>query len=91
MANTFDFNSLREKLDKENSYPLVYMFKFIVPADNRKIALVESLFTGEAEVVQKQSSNGNYISLTAKQVVIDTEEIIGIYQKASEIEGLMAL
>jgi uncharacterized protein len=91
MDKKFDFESLRQKLETEHSFPTVYMFKFIVPADNRKIALVESLFNEEAEISQKQSSKGSYFSLTAKQVVISAEDIISVYEKASEIEGLMAL
>lgn len=86
-----DFDNLRKKLESEQSFPGVYMFKFIVPADNRKIALLESLFNEEAEISQKQSSKGSYFSLTAKQVVISVDDIIAVYEKAAEIEGLMAL
>ncbi|MCD6066225.1 MAG: hypothetical protein K0S33_1051 [Bacteroidetes bacterium] len=91
MDKKLDFENLRKKLETEHTFPTVYMFKFIVPADNRKIALVESLFNEEAEIHQKQSSKGSYFSLTAKQVVISVDDIIAIYEKASEIEGLMAL
>lgn len=91
MAKKYDFESLRKKLEADNNFPMVYMFKFIVPADNRRVALVESLFSDEAEVHQNQSSGGKYYSLTAKQVVMSVDEIISIYEKASEIEGLMAL
>ena len=37
------FDELRKKLDNE-SWPAIYMFKFIVPSDNHKIALIESFF-----------------------------------------------
>jgi hypothetical protein len=91
MDKKIDFGSLRKKLEAEHSFPTVYMFKFIVPADNRKIALVESLFNEEAEISQKQSSQGSYFSLTAKQVAISVDDIIAVYEKAAEIEGIMAL
>jgi putative lipoic acid-binding regulatory protein len=84
------FNSLREQLNKIN-WPAVYMFKFIIPAENKKIALVESKFSDEAEIAQKESSNGKYISITVKEVMLSTESIIDKYKEMEGIEGLMAL
>jgi putative lipoic acid-binding regulatory protein len=55
------------------------------------MALVEVMFDSDAEIIQKQSSKGNYISITVKQVVLSVEEIIIIYKKASEIEGVITL
>lgn len=85
------FGELRKKLDETQSYPSVYMFKFIMEADNRKIALVENLFSENAEIYTKESGKGNYISITVKEVMMSTEEIIGIYEKAADIKGVMFL
>lgn len=85
------FGDLRKKLDETQSYPSVYMFKFIMEADNRKIALVENLFSENAEIYTKESGKGNYISITVKEVMMSTEEIIGIYEKAADIKGVMFL
>lgn len=85
------FEKLREQLNKEKSWPLVYMFKFIIPADNRKIALVESKFSDEAFITQKESSTGKYISITIKEVMLDANAIIDKYKEMEGIEGLMAL
>lgn len=88
--NTFE--NLRVKLTESiKSFPHVYMFKFIVKADNRAMALIEVLFDEDAEIIQKQSSKGNYISITIKQVILSVDEIISIYEKASQIEGVMSL
>lgn len=73
------------------SFPSLYMFKFIVPADNRKLALLENIFGSEASLQQKSSSGGKYISITAKQIVMSVEEIVNIYRKANEIEGVIWL
>jgi uncharacterized protein len=89
--NEDKFNDLRKKLDETQSYPSVYMFKFIMDADNRKIALVENMFSENAEMYTKESDKGKYISITIKEVMMSTEEIIGIYIKASEIKGVMLL
>lgn len=91
MDTNYNYEQFKEKLEQEHTFPSVYMFKFIIPADNKKMALVEALFTEEAEVFQKTSSNGKYISITSKQVVMSSDEVIEVYKKATEIEGLMAL
>ena len=49
------------------------------------------MFSNDAEIIQKQSSKGNYISISVKQVVLSVDEIISIYKKASEIEGVIIL
>lgn len=85
------FDKLREQLNLQVSWPTIYMFKFIVPAENRKIALVESKFSDEAIITQNQSSNGKYVSITVKEVMLSAESIIEKYKEMQGIEGLMAL
>ena len=86
------FDELRKKLEESiKSFPYVYMFKFIIKADNKTMALVEVIFDDDADIIQKQSTKGNYISITVKQVVMSIDEIITIYEKAAEIEGVMSL
>lgn len=88
--NTFD--ELRKKLEESiTSFPYIYMFKFIIKSDNRTMALVEVIFEDDADIIQKQSTKGNYISITVKQVVMSVDEIISIYEKAAEIEGVISL
>ncbi len=91
MNKDVQFNKLRELLNKENNWPSVYMFKFIIPADNQKIALVESKFSDEAIILHKESANGKYFSITIKEVMFDAESIISKYKEMDGIEGLMAL
>jgi hypothetical protein len=86
-----NFEDLKLKLEKEHQFPCVYMFKFIIPADNKKMALAEAIFNEDAEISQKNSATGKYISITAKQVVINADEIVEVYKKAIQIEGLIAL
>ena len=85
------FVELKKKLDETQSYPTVYMFKFIMDAEHRKIALIENLFSENAEIYTKDSDKGKYISITVKEVMMSTDEIIEIYTKASEIKGVMPL
>lgn len=89
-AGTFD--ELRKKLEETiTSFPYIYMFKFIIKSDNRTMAMVEAIFDNDADIIQKQSTKGNYISITVKQVVMSIDEIITIYEKVAAIEGVMSL
>ena len=63
-----NFDALRTQLIESGEWPRVYFFKFIIPADNKKLALVEALFGVEANVTIKQSSKGNYSSISAKEL-----------------------
>ncbi len=85
------FDEFKKKLEETvKTFPYVYMFKFIVKAENRTIAMVEAIFDNDAEIIQKESAKGNYLSITVKQVVMSVEEIITIYEKAAKIEGVMS-
>ena len=90
MSNEESYRNLREQLNKQEDWPTLYMFKFIVPSTNKNIALVESKFSDEAVISQKQSTNGKYISITIKEVMLDADSIISKYQEMECIEGLMA-
>lgn len=85
-----NFDELKNKLEK-NSWPAVYMFKFIVLSDNQKIAIVESLFGDDAEVKLQPSSNGKYTSITAREVMLSADQVIEVYTKAASVEGIIAL
>lgn len=84
------FSDLKKKLEETVTYPSVYMFKFILEASHRKIAMVENLFGEDAEIYTKESGKGKYISITVKEVVMNTDHIIDIYRKAADM-GVMLL
>lgn len=83
---------IRKALDDYHEWPTVFMFKFIVPSDNEKIAQVEALFNSKtAEIRLRPSKNGNYMSITAKEAMLSADKVMETYEKASKIEGLIAL
>ena len=85
------WQTLREKLEMD-PWPRLYMFKFIVPADNERIALVEKLFdTREAQVNMRTSKKGNYVSITAKEIMLSPDHVIARYKSAEGIDGLISL
>lgn len=86
-----DLEKFKQKLIETTPFPSVYMYKFIVESNNRKIALVENLFDAEAVILTKESGNGKYTSVTAKIVVVSVEEVIEVYKRAAEIPGIIFL
>ena len=83
-----EHSSFRENLDKIHQWPSLYMFKFIVPKGKEEE--VKQLFPKNI-VSQKSSRTGKYISITAKVMMASTDQVISIYEKANEIDGLIAL
>lgn len=81
------YQKLRERLQKQE-WPGVFMFKFIVRPD--QVEEVKEIF-GPAEISTRASRNGNYISVTGKEMMMDSETVIERYKAAAEIEGLIAL
>jgi len=83
-----DKSSFREKLDQIHQWPSLYMFKFIVPKgkeDEVRLLFPKNVLT------EKQSRTGKYVSITAKVMMSSTDAVMDIYEKASEIEELIAL
>ena len=86
----FNFDSLAEKLNLEK-WPAVYLFKFIVPNDERKVAIVTSLFNEGTELRYDNSKTGKYVCISAKELMLDVSSIIEKYKMASQVDGVIAL
>ena len=80
--------NLKQKLDEQFAWPMLYMFKFIVPEANKEKVI--SLFK-KHDVTSRNSKNGNYVSLTIQMFMKSSEDVIEVYKKASVIDGLIAL
>ncbi|NBP68196.1 MAG: DUF493 domain-containing protein [Cytophagia bacterium] len=81
-------DSFREKLNQHYQWPTLYMFKFIVPSG--KEPEVKAMFLQQS-LTEKLSANGKYTSVTIQLNMTSAEEVIAIYQRATQIEGLIAL
>ncbi|AMQ55195.1 DUF493 domain-containing protein [Algoriphagus sanaruensis] len=88
MQKKFDKASFKEKLEAVGQFPMLYMFKFIVPSGREHEVGV--LFPAH-EMTLKPSSGGKYISTTIQMMVKSADHVIEIYEKAAEIEGVIAL
>jgi len=80
--------SFREKLEKHNAWPSLYVFKFIVPTGQQD--QVKNLFPSHT-ASEKLSKQGNYTSITIQAMMQSSDAVIEMYKRAALIEGIVAL
>ncbi len=88
MAKEIDLEGFKQKLDGTHKWPSLYMFKFIVPKG--KEDEVFALFP-KNKLTTKESSNGNYVSVTAQVMMGSSDAVMEKYISADKIEGVLAL
>lgn len=85
-----EFDNLKTQLEQEK-WPGLYLFKFISPSDDQKIALITDLFDDTAEITMRPSSNGKYTSISIKKTMQSADSIIEIYNKTSKIDKVIII
>lgn len=83
-------NRLKELLDQEN-YPLLYLFKFIIKNDHSKVIDIKRCFDETAEFNTQLSKEGNYISVSIKAMMLNSEQIIEKYKMVGKIKNVITL
>ncbi len=87
------YKKLREKLEETSIWPSEYLYKFIVPSSNQKIAEVENIFDNMGAVINtKTSSKGNYTSISIHVKMKNPDYVIEKYKEVGEkVEGVISL
>ncbi len=85
---SWSVDDFKEKLENEYTFPVVYLFKFIVPLE-KKEELEKLLPVGELSY--RQSKTNKYVSASLKTKVMNSEAVIAVYEKVYRIEGIIAL
>ena len=81
-----------EKLKVSQSWPGMYMFKFIMPADSNYIDELISIFNKfDKSISRKYSSNRKFLSISINTKLDLPEEVIKIYKKTTHFKGLIRL
>lgn len=88
MKDTFNRTAFKEKLEAQSSFPILYMFKFIVP--NGKENEIAAILPNN-KMTLKTSSKGTYVSATIKAMMPSSDAILEVYDKAAEVEGVISL
>ena len=82
------WDRFQKLLDDGAEWPSDYIFKFIVPKNS--LEAVENLFH-KVPIKVRESSKGNYVSVTANITVHSSDEVIAMYTSAAKIEGIILL
>ena len=83
---------LKEELSNSTLWPSEYLFKFIVPTDTEKVAIIEKSFDGVGAVIQtSQSKTGKYTSVSINVTMNSAQSVIDKYLELSKIEGIISL
>ncbi len=86
------YNRLKEELEKNDQWPVKYMYKFIVPNKEENEEEVKKAFEGkEIDFHKNYSKSGKYVSLTIVTNEDSADDIIQRYRSLEHIEGLVAL
>lgn len=82
-----DLSSLKKALEENQVWPTRYTFKFIVkgPALPHLLALLDGF-----EISTRESKKGTYTSVTAVQRMMTAGDVIAVYERVSEVEGIMS-
>ncbi|MFZ4784389.1 MAG: DUF493 family protein [Flavobacteriales bacterium] len=84
-------NRLRQRLNEIHRWPSIYMFKFILPNDEERVTRLKVIFGESAEFKSRLSANGNYISVTVREMMLEADQIFERYTLAAKIEGIISL
>ncbi|QNJ98576.1 DUF493 family protein [Constantimarinum furrinae] len=86
------YDRLRQQLQDDTQWPSQYLYKFIVPSSHEKIAEIEAVFDGtDAFINTRDSSKGNYTSVSVKVTMDSPESVIEKYLEVSKVEGVISL
>jgi putative lipoic acid-binding regulatory protein len=86
------YDRLKVELDMSNTWPTIYLFKFIVPTIKDNVERVEHAFDCMGAVINtKKSKTGKYTSISVDVTMKDSQEIVEKYLEVSTIEGIVSL
>lgn len=86
------YNRLREQLLGDTEWPALYLYKFVVPASNEKIAEIRAVFDNtDANITTRDSSGGKYTSVSIKVTMVSPDAVIEKYLEVSKVEGVISL
>lgn len=87
------YEKLKAQLYDTATWPSEYLYKFIVPSSEEKIAQIEALFNNVGAVITTtESKTGKYTSVSINLLMQDPEAVIAKYKEVTEkVEGVISL
>lgn len=86
-------SELKALLDKQHNYPEHFLFKFIYESDPGIEKQLRALFVSEEEtkIEIKESKKAKFNSMSVSFLAQNSDEILVIYHKVSQIKGVISL
>lgn len=86
------YEKLRQTLIDQTKFPTKYLYKFIIPNEEKNIKTLMKIFDFQGAVItSKESKTTKYKSYTIHVNVKNVDEIITKYKEVSIIEGVISL
>lgn len=84
-------------LETTHEFPGAYLFKIIGSADQSIVARIIAIFRQELAVEVdppfrvRESAGGRHLSVTVEPTVQSAHQVLAIYRRLSELEGIVML
>ncbi|MEN8123461.1 MAG: DUF493 family protein [Bacteroidota bacterium] len=86
-----DYDKLRKLLAENKKWPLLYMFKFVVPNEGGKVQKVVDLLPKHSTITYNHTKSLKYVAVTCKASMKSAEAITEVTKNISAIDGVIAL
>jgi hypothetical protein len=83
-----DTNKFKALLDDQITWPDYYSFKFITKSVEKSL-VIELL--SDHSIEEKPSKSGKYTSITSRKILNSSDEVIAVYNKVSQVSGVITL
>ena len=81
----------KKALSDVHDWPSGYTFKFIYKSDPLVLLQLKAIFPAGTEFIIRHSNKKNFQSLSVHIIATSAEQVMLYYEKASEVEGVLAL
>lgn len=86
------YKKLKENLNSVQKFPGEYVYKFIIPTNNKTIAEIQRVFDGTNPIITtRESKNAKYTSLTVAIYALDADQVIRYYKGVGQIKDVIML
>ena len=86
------YSRFKIELEKSQSWPGPYLFKFILKTDSSHLVTLQSFFKDKkAKWKHKSSSKKKFVSISVHVNMESPDEVIALYLKANKLEGVISL
>nr|WP_319397421.1 hypothetical protein [uncultured Carboxylicivirga sp.] len=92
MSSTMqDYEKLKALLLENKKWPLLYMFKFIVPNKDGMVDHVKEMLPKHGSFSFNHTKSFSHVAITCKASMKSAEAIIEVTEKIASIEGVISL